>query len=157
MANPRFWPQRKVFRPAAPAAGAEVSVFPTTGGLWLVRSIVFTLTTDATVANRTVVVTADDGTTEFFRTPARSALAASSTGVHSAFDGSRGDVTSADTLVLSWPTDGLMLLPGYRLRTDTENLQAGDAFSAIALMIDDWPLGPERRFRPVPGFLIEEA
>lgn len=157
MANPRFWPQRKVIRPAAPAAGVEVSISPNAGGLWIVHSLVLTLTTAATVADRTVRLLVDDGTTVWLRTTARSVVAASSTVVVAAFEGLTGDTTVGDTVPVSWPTGGVVLLPGYRLRTDTVNLQAGDAFSTAALMVDDWPLGPSSRFRPVPSFVIEES
>lgn len=157
MANPRYWPKRHARRIANPGANTEISIISTTGGLWIVRSLVATFTADATVANRTVVFTADDGTTEYFRTRSESVIAASGLATFAAFDGSSSGAEVGDVVHLAWPTDGLVLPPGHRLRTSTVNLQSGDAFTNVALMVDDWPLGPEHRFRPVPGFIVEEV
>jgi hypothetical protein len=147
----------RVVRVPNPAAGSEVAISPNTGGLWIVRSLVATFTADATIANRDVTVVADDGTTVWFQTPGRTAVAAAGVATFVGHSGSVGSAGAAGIQVLDMPAGGLLLLPGYRLRTITTNLQAGDAFSAIVALVDDWPLGPSLRFRPVPGYVVEEA
>lgn len=139
--DPRWQPVRRLVRIPNPAAGAELSIDSDTGELWLVRSIVATLTTDATVANRVPVLLADDGTTEYFRTRSESVQAASLAVVYCGFSGSAGGVVAGASVPLPWPTDGLPLPPGHRLRTSTVAIVAGDQWSAVGLWVDAYPHG----------------
>lgn len=133
---------------ATPAAGAEWVITGPGQGLWRVVSVAFTLTTDATVANRGVVLVVDDGTTVIARTGAGAVQAASLTQNYGAAVGTH---TGAAGTALNVPLHnpyGVLLQPGWRLRTETVNLQAGDQYSAIAALVEEFPNGPGMEWQP---------
>jgi hypothetical protein len=72
-----------------PAAGAEISETVPTGARWRLRALAATLVTSATVANRTVSLRVDDGTTGYFGTDAAGTQPASNTIRYNAAEGRR--------------------------------------------------------------------
>jgi len=123
-----------------PGAGAEISETVPTGVIWTLKAFSFTLTASAAVANRFPNITVDDGANIVFATGQGSALAASGT-----FRFSFGDNTQAvgvfnNFVVLGFPS-ALRLMPGYRIRTSTTNLQAGDQYSAPQYLMQEWLFG----------------
>ncbi len=122
---------------ADPAAGAEISQTVVPGARWRLGSVAATLVTDATVAAREPHLVIDDGANVLFRVPPPTTLAASSTGL---FVWARGQgYEKAATGVF---THGLGVLPpllqGWRIRTITANLQAGDNWGAPRLWVEEW-------------------
>lgn len=120
-----------------PAAGAEISETVPTGARWKIVSIEFTLVTDATVANREPILTLDDGATEWFRSGPSAVIAATGTvrNVAAAFGAPPAAVTNFRSILL--PPD-LVLSAGFRIRTSTTNLQAGDNYGAPVLLVTEW-------------------
>src|SRR5439155_7213869 len=102
---------------------------------WTLQSVDFTLTTSATVANRQVQLIIDDGANELWRILVPVTQAATLVYVY-AFGGSTNDAavraaTGINEVLSELPP--LTLGAGYRSRTSTVNIAAGDQYSAITV------------------------
>jgi hypothetical protein len=126
----------------APAAGAELNISPRGGEMWRVLSLVFSLATDANVANRGVRLTVDDGTSVHWCAIAPTLQAASLTTRYGVYAGAGREATSADTTTFPLGDGGQWLLGGWRLRTDTNNIQAGDQYTGIVALVEEYHTGP---------------
>ncbi len=120
-----------------PAAGSEISetMTQTEKNLYAVR---FRLVTSATVATRTVNVIIDDGTNILWQKVAGATQTASLTRDYLFVappytDGAAFDANGL--LVMTLPN--IPLLPGFRFRTTTTNIQAGDDFAAPLLFVQE--------------------
>lgn len=120
-----------------PAAGAEVSQTVPATYYWRIMSARVAFVTDATVANRFPTLTIDDGTTVVGTFATGTAIPASQTAA----------ITWADTSGIIAPAAGLHLAPfpvsiilpaGYRVRTVTTGIVAGDNYGAPAFLIERW-------------------
>lgn len=131
----------RVVRVADPGANTEISISSTGASFWLVRSLVATLTTDATVADRTVRIEQSDGTSTYFVASAGEVQAASLTRRYGAHPGADGSLTAGGVRGIPLDAYGLVVPPGHVVRTDTENLQAGDEYSDIALHVLEFETG----------------
>lgn len=120
---------------ANPAVATDLEVTSTGGFFWLLRSVVFTLTTDATVADRHVALETTDGTNVYWRAAAGEVQAASLAHDYSAYPGADGSLTAGTVRGIPLDAFGQVIPPGHILRTDTANLQAGDQLSGIALHV----------------------
>lgn len=155
MADIRDAIRRRIVRIDDPAAGAELSETVPGQETWVVESVRLQLVTDATAADRSVRITATDGSVEHFRTVHGEVQVASTTVVYAAFNGSPAAGTTANGLVLAWPTSGLILPPGHVLATNTMNLQAADQISDARLNVLAIPTGPRARVEPAVDVLLE--
>lgn len=143
---------------ATPAAGAEFTLKAPGHGLWRVMSIAFTLVTSAIVANRRPALLADDGTDVFFASLSGVDLAATLTTRLAAFHGATAGGVAGSVVNFPLPGDGLILLPGYRLRSSTTAIDATDQYSAIRAVVHEYPYGPDFEWLPtVPVQLAPEA
>lgn len=123
-----------------PAAGAEFSVTVPNGVLWVVQSVRVTLVTDATAVTREMAIRIDDGSKDLLIIPSGRSQA-SNQGVDYNF------VVDVDSLT-NPPVSGnitrriprIPLLPGYRVRSVTANLQAGDNYGAPTLYVVEYSL-----------------
>ncbi len=120
-----------------PAAGAEISETVPTGALWRLIALYAPLVTDATVANRSPILLIDDGALPVWRADARLAQTATQTIYWMAGDGLAGLQRAVDTEMWSLPTH-MLLGAGYRVRTSTYNLQAGDNWGAPQMLVEEW-------------------
>jgi len=120
-----------------PAANTEVSETVPTGARWRFLSAVLTLVTDATVANRSVRIFFDDGANVYCRGCAAGVQPASATQVYNIGDTGFNAVADAVTDPVPVPS-GLRLLAGHRIRSSTANIQAGDNYSAIQMLVEEW-------------------
>lgn len=120
-----------------PALGIEIAETVPTNARWRLLGVRFTLTTDATVANRLPVLTIDDGATAYFTMPAF-AVQAASLGVtyQAAAFGFSLAVSGQQCLAL--PSVDLILQGGHRIRTVTTAIVAGDNYSAPQLYVEEW-------------------
>lgn len=128
-------PQVRVI--AAPAVGGNIFVTVPPNEAWLVKCIRFTFTTDATAANRQVHLIFDDNVETFFNAIPPLTQAASLT-----FDYSWGrnfPNHQAIGLRMVTPIPDVVLVTGWRVSTQVVDLQAGDQFSLMALMVDVFP------------------
>jgi hypothetical protein len=115
-----------------PAAGVEISETVPAGARWRLESFFATLVTDATAANREVALVVDDGTNVLARVPTGQNHAASLTRNYSYFPGGEVSAVAQDVTIVQ-RAPAFWLLPGYRIRTITTNLQAADDWSAPRL------------------------
>jgi hypothetical protein len=91
---------------------------------------------NATVINRNVEVIVDDGANTVWRTSVPASITAGQTVfVSGAQSNAPTGVVATDLTVLLPP--GLVLRPGWRLRTLTANLQGTDAWTNIWLLVED--------------------
>lgn len=120
---------------AGPAAGAEISHTVPAGKIWRLLSARYELVTDATVSNRRTSLVIDDGATVIHRHVSNQVQAASLT---YEYDWGVGRIEAAvRSGHVGDPLVPLNLPAGYRIRTITENLQAGDDYSAAFLLVEE--------------------
>lgn len=148
-------PRFNVITVATPAAGAELAIKPTTTGHWLIMSIVATLATSAVVPPREVEFTVDDGSNIFMRLGAPSTVAASLTVNFGGFPGSAGGAAAGNFESIDFPTWGIFLQQGFFLRSNTQNLDAGDAYTKIALGVYELPTGPDYLAYPMMPLMVQ--
>jgi len=119
-----------------PAAGNEISEAVPTNARWKIKSMIFTLVTDATVSNRRVRVKIDDGSgNDPYAMDCGSNQAASNSYAY-----------AVDTVPLLGGSgfinvpipDDLPLSAGMLIETDTTNLQAGDNYGAPVFIVEEW-------------------
>jgi hypothetical protein len=120
-----------------PAAGAEISLTVPTNVRYRLIFARFSLVTDATVADRRVHVQVDDGNTLLLELAAADVQAAGLTrNYNCAIDGFARAAQGSE-IFLPLPAD-LLLFQAWRFRTLTTNLQAGDNFSVVRLITEEW-------------------
>lgn len=134
---------------AAPGAGQELIVLPRAGEDWRILGITYTLTTSAVVANRTSTLVVDDQTGQGFRLQPGSVQAATAATIYS-WVCDLGYVSPAATFgLLSIGIPPVILPTGWRIRTLTNNLDVGDAYSNVTVFFErmdeppylDFPVG----------------
>lgn len=146
-------PIERTWRPATPlVAGDQIDVRPDKGGGWLIRSLRFVLNTSAVAGNRTVVIEVSDGTDIYLTTASHVVLAAGSGAVYCAFGGINSRAAALGFIPIDWPTDGLWLPQGHRMRTVLISGDAGDIISEAVARVVEYPSGPDRTLFPYgPG------
>lgn len=120
-----------------PAVNTEISETVPTNARWRLIALLATLGTDATVANRFARVILDDGANPFWESGDGVALAAASSRIYSFGESVFAAVTGAGISVSPLPRTAF-LMGGFRIRTSTANLQAGDNWSAPQLLVEEW-------------------
>lgn len=139
--SPEEW-LRVVRAGSDPAANTEFSVAVPGSEVWEVISLTATLVTDANAANRRVRLIVDDGTTTVAELVASADHTAGLTVQYTFARGvSDGGAVAVGALQVGLPP--LILLPGYRLRSSTLNIQATDNWGAPALLVKAVPLRTE--------------
>lgn len=141
-------PYQKLATIPNPAAGADFAITAPGQGFWRVLSLAFRLVTSAAVANRTVTLVADDGTSVFFRTNASIQQAAGATVDYGAFAGASSGGFAGVVGVEPLSQDGIWLQPGWRLRSVTGAIDVLDQYSAIAALVEEYPNGPDTEWTP---------
>ncbi len=121
-----------------PAAGAEVSVTVPGRAVWQVHAITAVLVTDVSIANRVPHFIVDDGQRTMFEVASLAAHTASLTVRYSLAPGIAGDAQIAAGAVVL-PIPPLVLLPGWRIRTATDAIVAGDNWGAPVLYVTEIP------------------
>jgi hypothetical protein len=122
---------------ADPAAGAEAAITVPVNTRWRLHGFQVTLVPDATVASRSTILNIDDGTTVVGRFGPAAAQTASVNATHSFVPGGAvsGTTTAAYVGLLS---PNAIMSGGWRVRTTTTNLQAGDNYGAPAAQVEEW-------------------
>jgi len=120
-----------------PAAGVEITETVPAGRVWKLNSFRAQLVTDATVANRTLRLIIDDGTTTLFDYySALASQAASQTIAYNFSIGLSAPTVSSALGVANAPLgEGFILGPGYRIRTLASGLVAGDNWGAPVFQV----------------------
>lgn len=125
----------KIIPVAAPGANTEWTVPVPGGACWIVQSIVATLTTDATVANRTAMVTVSDGTTVFVRVPPSAVIPASTVARITYVRNYGATISASLTAGQASPFPSIPIFGGFQIASATENRAAGDAYTGIVLYV----------------------
>jgi hypothetical protein len=129
----------KIITGTDPGAGAEISVTVPTGKFWQLLSATFSLVTSATVANRRPSLTLDDGTNVFWRWRTGVDIAASLTRAYFFESELNAEVDRiAVDSSLYEPLAPRLLGQGYRIRTSTTAIQAGDDYGAPLLYVVEY-------------------
>lgn len=120
-----------------PAANAESSETVPTNARWRLLAWVIALVTDANAANRITQFTIDDGTDIVFAAQTQVDITASLTvGITAQAGGSiPGGRVSRNVVGLP---ELALLEAGFRIRTVTTALQAGDNYGAPQLWVEEW-------------------
>jgi len=120
-----------------PPAGSEVTETVPAGARWRLISLAAHFTTDATVINRFISWTIDDGVTTLFWEDAAQLITAN-IGMWQVFNTTtqRHGSYSAPSQAPG-PLAGVMSA-GWRLSTLTTNLQPGDDWSAPQMWVEEW-------------------
>lgn len=120
-----------------PAAGVELSETVPAGARWLLKTFNLALLADATVANRAVIITIDDGTNIVWQVGTNINVTASQLAIYRLGVGLPFLTIGTTHYNLPIPA-GLILGPGYRIRTITTNLQAGDNYTAPVYHVEEF-------------------
>lgn len=121
-----------------PAANVEILETVPTGARWKFYALRAVLATDANVANRRPSVVIDDGTNIFAVTYHPLTAPASSSVSFDWAQGMRIATTVRSSDDITGLPIALTISGGYRIRTATENLQAGDDWAAPTYMVEEW-------------------
>lgn len=122
---------------ADPAAGVEISETVPTGARWELIAFRFTLVTSAVVANRDMRLVIDDGANVLWQYPANAVQAASQTRVYTASMALPQIQDSDGNFFVPIP-QALLLTAGFRIRTLTGSIDAGDNYSAPQYLVREW-------------------
>lgn len=134
--------QQKVIETAAPAAGAESITTVPAGKYWRLSLFTASLTTDATVATRVPSLVIDDGTNvllRFLGSGSQSVSASSTLAFPAAVVGaSTIAITGVSVSGAMLPDPlSLVLMPGWRIRTLTSAIVAGDQWGIARLVVQE--------------------
>ena len=123
-----------------PAAGLDWTEVVPLGLQWIVRSVVATLTTSATVANRQPhFQVLDAGARVVVDAPMSAAQVAATTNIYSWFPGA-SPVNPTGELVAGIPME-LRVPQGFTIRVATTGLQAADQWTLVTLLTEQFPTG----------------
>lgn len=143
------WPQAGLTRPTdgqgraigigfpAPALGAEVLIAYTLGTVVRVQSVLFSLTTSAAIGNRTVSLVSPDTLNRAFGVQSQVGQPQSTTQLYVA--SAAPDFTSLTSKYVALPIPpNFLVLGGDAFQTETAGLQAGDQYSTVQTLVEQW-------------------
>jgi hypothetical protein len=121
----------------APAAGADFVDTVPANTRWLVVAVAYQLAAAVAVANRTPVLTVDDGANVIWETFNNVAVTSGQTAKYRA--GAGVTLNTVNTLDVQDALPEALLLPaGSRIRSVTGGIQAADQFGAIFYNVEEW-------------------
>lgn len=124
------------------AAGSEFTIANQGKWWWRMLYLSFTLATSGVAGNRAVTVVLDDRTDVYSAMAAGATQAINETRRWGAYPGASAGGLSTVSGTLGWPSDGLWIPPGWRIRTVTGALDAGDQYAAVRALVEELPTGP---------------
>lgn len=120
-----------------PAAAAEFLETVPTNARWRFIALSVPFVTDANAANRLPSLFFDDGVNTFYRITSQQVIVASTTGAVTA--GAGIGFTSGLAAAESLPVpETFYLREGFRIRSVTVAIQAGDNYGAPQLLVEEW-------------------
>lgn len=120
-----------------PVAGAEISETVPAGRMWILRALSAQFVADATVANRLPMLFFDDGGANVFGQSGDSGAVTAGLSIQYAWANTFVRIISNVTIAAQLPTE-LRLPAGFRIRTLTNNLQAGDNWGAPRMFVEEF-------------------
>jgi hypothetical protein len=125
----------KIIQSTNPIAGAEFSLTVPDRRIWKPLALSAVLVTDATIINRRPSLVFDNGTDIFARIAAGTVNSESGTYRWSWIRGTTAmEDNEGKVSVCPLPSD-LIMLPGYRIRSLTNGIQAGDDWGVATLLV----------------------
>jgi hypothetical protein len=124
----------------APAAGSDFQIQIPTNTRVRIMSVTAQLATNATAATRTAELLIKSGVTTVLRIPASATQIASLTNTYNgstAFNSTAQPVTDIQWLIPS----NLHLAQGFSIVSATANIQAGDQWSLVNMIVEQWLMG----------------
>lgn len=134
---------QQVVRGVSPAAGAVFSLPMDPNYKSRLLGCVFTLTTDANVANRYATVEAEDSDGNPFSVNAAGVVVTANTTQRFVGSMFRGEGEWAGNTDVLFPLAPIFLEGGIVLKINVANVQAGDTLTAIKLVFDRFPTNPQ--------------
>jgi hypothetical protein len=122
---------------AVPAAGADISETVPSNARWQLLSLFAQLTTAVAVANRQVNLTLDDSANIFYETPNGPVQAASLVWEYNFAPCGFAPAVVLTDVAMHYDNSQL-LTAGFRIRTDTVNIQAADQWTAPQYLVREW-------------------
>jgi len=119
------------------AAGVDIIETVPAGVRWRLFALRASLTTSVTVASRQVEFTLDDGVNIFFTADQPTGEVASNTYAYVMANYGYAPAPGTFRIYTHIP-DTFILLAGYRIRTSTGSLQAGDQWTAPQYLVQEW-------------------
>ena len=150
----RAWRRSRIVQSvAAPSAGQSWATTVPAGHVWDLLGVFASLVSDANAADRSVRLQLGDGNVTFLELPAPAVQAASLTRRYTwlrdvgAYSGGSGLVA---------PLPYTSLLPGWTIAATVDNIQAGDQWSTVRLLLTDTTArsGPTDLLA-IPDLLVE--
>lgn len=120
---------------SVPAAGAEISEAVPTNARWRLVALRYSLTTAVAVANRTSRLQIDDGANIIFTVDPSFLQTASLTDAYD-WGPNMPQLATNSTIHQSFPPN-VILGPGFRIRTNTLNIQAADQYTAPQYLVEE--------------------
>lgn len=120
-----------------PAAGADISETVPAGAVWQLNSIRIILVNSVAVANRNMVLTIDDGTNVLIEIVDELVATANGSFFYDYACGMPAASLLGTRAYFPLPIP-FTLSSGYRIRTVTNGIQAGDQFSAPQYQVEEW-------------------
>ena len=143
--NVSLIPNRGYFRIRSstdPSAGNQISIAPPSGAIWRVHGISFTLVCAAAVANRKVhIVVSDTNTFQIDMISSVNQLTGETKKYSVAHYGA-GLVDTDDNDILIHMPQEVWIPSGWTLGTTCTSMNAGDDFSAMDVLVEEFPFTP---------------
>lgn len=150
------FPHYEVLRVPNPAPGAGVVNRVSGDGASRFLAGAFTLVTSAAVASRGVRIRLTDGSTRFFHSGPSFSQPASTTYRYGIINSGPDFGDPSTVCHIPFPSDGMILLPGWTSEIVVLNMQAADQLQDIALLVEKFPNGPTSEWNPsYPSFVVE--
>lgn len=126
--------EQAVTATADPAAGAEISYTVAAGSKIALFSAAVSLVASADVANRRARITIDDGATVLYAGIAGTDQTAGQTVRYVFGSAGSGLIVGSAIAQVPWGSAPILLLPGWRIKTVTTNIQAADDWGVMSLV-----------------------
>ena len=120
-----------------PSAGAEASITVPTNARWRIISAYIILATDATSVDRVPHLLVDNGQKIVVDSVVAAAIQASSSARLCWMAGAGYGRYDQNSQTMPLPVD-CYAYAGWRIRTDTTSLQAGDDYTSLKLAVEEW-------------------
>jgi hypothetical protein len=139
----QLWPMSfgrgamRVINGTTPAPGGEITEVVPSNVLWRLQTFSFVLNTSAAVANRGVLLVFDNGVASYSYSTATSGQPAGLSQSYTFAPGYPLVNIYPSQVMAPAPTDHF-IPAGFRIRTATPSLQAGDQYSTISYLVEEW-------------------
>lgn len=119
------------------AAGSDITETVPANVRWSLLTFEAAFVASAAVANRRVSLRLDDGTNEFYKVESHADVTAGQTRTFTMYQTGLPSNGNNITFYLPLPI-GIHLLPGFRIRTVTSAIDAGDNWGQPFFLVEEW-------------------